>query len=126
MGVALGDSVAELSEITPGELTPVAPACKLSGTPAAGSPPIFTDIWHKAVTGIAIDAIGADVHNVHCPLLLLHAKSVKRPCVSHVPCHPIVRLTMSYPLFTSHRQSAELPELISLVLHREEPGNKNL
>ena len=46
--MALGDSVAELSERTPGELTPVAPACKLSGTPAAGSPPIFTDIWHKA------------------------------------------------------------------------------
>ena len=46
--MALGDSVAELREITPGELTPVAPACKLSGTPAAGSPPIFTDIWHKA------------------------------------------------------------------------------
>ena len=45
VGVALGDSV-EFNEITPGELIPAAGI--ESGTPAAGSPPIFTDIWQSA------------------------------------------------------------------------------
>ena len=43
--MALGDSV-EFKEMTPGELTPE--AALGSGTPAAGSAPMLTDIWHKA------------------------------------------------------------------------------
>ena len=43
MGVALGDSVAEFSDSTPGELI-----LKLSGKLLPWSPPILTDIWHKA------------------------------------------------------------------------------
>ena len=39
VGVALGDSVAEFNEITPGELIPETAGIE-SGTPAAGSPPI--------------------------------------------------------------------------------------
>ena len=43
VGVALGDSVAEFSDRTPGELI-----LKLSGKLLPWSPPILTDIWHKA------------------------------------------------------------------------------
>ena len=54
--MALGDSVAELREITPGELTPVAPA--------AGSPPILTDIWHKAAISCSFSPLSCEARIV--------------------------------------------------------------